>query len=373
MSQRARIAALRLLSGVLASALLLTSVTPAFGVTNARIEARKRDAARAQAKLEDLSAQLEMRTEELGEVESQLEKTRASIARTEIELTKAKLDLADSQAQLAARAESIYRNGRLDPVAFFVGIADFTDLLSRVELYRRISEQDAETVVAVRDAKQRVEYAKSTLEQRESEQTALRTKAREKQAAVSAALAEQKKYLSSIRADVARLIAEERKRQERIAAERARRVAAALAAARRRHATPNIDISHLGGSHSAVVIIAMKYLGVPYVWGGTSTSGFDCSGLVQYCYAQAGINLPRTAREQYSAGSIIPADRLDLLQPGDLVFFAYDHDPAQIHHVGIYAGSGSFIHAPQTGDVVRVSSLNERIASRNDYVGACRP
>jgi hypothetical protein len=78
-----RIVASRLLSAGLAASLLLTSVTPAFGVTNAKIEARKQDAARAQAKLDDLSTQLELRAEELGQVESQLEKTRASIAKTE--------------------------------------------------------------------------------------------------------------------------------------------------------------------------------------------------------------------------------------------------------------------------------------------------
>ncbi len=181
-----------------------------------------------------------------------------------------------------------------------------------------------------------------------------------------------------MKADVARLIAQERARQERIAAERARRVAAALRAqqaARERTRTvrPQVDVSQLGGSHASVVLLAMKFLGVPYVWGGASPSGFDCSGLVQYCYAEVGIQVPRTARDQYFAGSPIPADRLDLLQPGDLVFFAYDNDLEQIHHVGIYAGGGTYIHAPQTGDVVRVSSLQERIQARGDYVGACRP
>ncbi len=369
-----RTVASRRISAVLALTLLMTSVAPAFAVTNAKIEARKRDAARAQARLDDLSAQLELRTEELGQIESQLQKTRATIARTERELDRAKSELARAQEQLANRAASIYRNGRLDPVAFFIGVTDFTDLLTRVELYRRIGRQDAETVMSVRDAKHRVELAKSRLEQREAEQSELRARARSKQDQVAEALDTQKSYLSSIRDDVARLIAEERERQERIAAERARRVAAALRAEQRRTtAGPQVDVSKLGGAHSGVVLVAMKYLGVPYVWGGATPSGFDCSGLVQYCYAQLGVQVPRTARDQYFAGTRIPADRLDLLRPGDLVFFAYKSDPEQIHHVGIYAGGGSYIHAPQTGDVVRVSSLQERITSRGDYVGASRP
>jgi cell wall-associated NlpC family hydrolase len=72
-------------------------------------------------------------------------------------------------------------------------------------------------------------------------------------------------------------------------------------------------------------------------------------------------------------GAFIPADRIGSLQPGDLVFFGYNGDPDQIHHVGMYVGSGNFVHAPGTGDRVKVSSLLERIASRRDYVGAVRP
>lgn len=373
-----RIGIARLLSVGLALALFSASVTPALAVTNAKIEARERDAAAAQKKLDDLSTQLELRTEELGQIESQLEKTRAGIARTERELERARASLAASQQQLAQRAASIYRNGRLDPVSFFVGVTDFSDLLTRLELFRRIGRQDADTVVSVRDAKHRVEVAKSKLEQREDEQAELRTQARAKQEQVGEALQSQKTYLATIRKDVARLIAEERKRQEQLAAERARRLAAALRAQQQRRAAssghaPRVDVSKLGGAHAGVVLVAMKYLGVPYVWGGSTPSGFDCSGLVQYCYDEVGIHLPRTARDQYFAGTAMPADRLDLLQPGDLVFFAYNNDPQQIHHVGIYAGGGTYIHAPQTGDVVRVSSLNDRINSRGDYIGACRP
>ena len=298
-------------------------------VTNAKIEARKRDAREAEARLEDLSAQLELRTEELGQIESKLEKTRASIARTERELERARRDLVEAQDQLATRASSIYRNGRLDPVAFFVGVTDFADLLTRVELYRRIGRQDADMVSAVREAKHRVELSKAKLEQRESEQAELRVKARAKQAQVGQALKSQAAYLASIRADVGRLIAEERARQAKIEAERARELAEALrlAQARRRITQPRIDVSRLGRGHSCRRALGHEVPGRAVRVGRQTPSGFDCSGLVQYCYSQVGVEVPRTARDQYFAGSPIPPDRLDLLQPGDLVFFAYDNDP----------------------------------------------
>jgi cell wall-associated NlpC family hydrolase len=107
--------------------------------------------------------------------------------------------------------------------------------------------------------------------------------------------------------------------------------------------------------------LAHHYLGVRYVWGGESTAGFDCSGLVQFVYAQLGVSIPRTTYEQFNAGAHI--SRADL-RPGDLVFF--DH----IGHVGIYIGDGRFIHAPHTGTVVQVGMLTGWYAEM--YDGAVR-
>ena len=104
--------------------------------------------------------------------------------------------------------------------------------------------------------------------------------------------------------------------------------------------------------------IAMGQLGVPYVWGGASPGGFDCSGLIMWAFAQVGVSLPHNAAAQYGVGA--PVDRASL-QPGDLVFFN------GLGHVGIYIGGGQYVHAPHTGDVVKVSSMD-----RSDYVGARR-
>lgn len=120
--------------------------------------------------------------------------------------------------------------------------------------------------------------------------------------------------------------------------------------------------SSTGGQ--ALVDTAMQYLGVPYVWGGTSPSGFDCSGLVQYVCAKNGISVNRVAADQRNNGTYVSRENL---QPGDLVFFG----KSGIHHVGIYVGNGNMIHAPQTGDVVKISSIETdyRIST---YAGAVR-
>ena len=110
------------------------------------------------------------------------------------------------------------------------------------------------------------------------------------------------------------------------------------------------------GTQNEVVTLASQLEGTPYVWGGTSPSGFDCSGLTQYVYHELGINLPRTSEEQATVGT--PVASLSDAQPGDLLFFAgSDGTPTSPGHVAIYAGDGEMIDAPYTGTVVQQQSV----------------
>ena len=102
----------------------------------------------------------------------------------------------------------------------------------------------------------------------------------------------------------------------------------------------------------AIVELAKKYLGTPYVYGGSSPSGFDCSGFVYFLYKNMGVTLNRAAADQMTNGTWVPKNAL---QPGDIVGFA--NKSGYINHVGIYAGNGMMIHSPQTGDVVRYESI----------------
>lgn len=341
----------------------------------AEIRKAQVDAEAARERLDDLAAELEERTEDYLEIEDELTRTRALISRTESELAAALAELDHAEARLNGRATAIYRNGSIDVISVFVGATDFRDLVTRIDLMRRIGHTDASLVSAVKDAKARIESTQSSLERRREEQTVLRDRARDAQSSMRSAVSRQQEYLETLDSRVKKLVAEEKARQERLARERA--AAAARLAAQSGgvgRAGRDFDPSALGKPHPEAVTVARRFVDkVWYQWGGTTPSGFDCSGLVLYCYREVGISLPRTSRQQYRVGAYIPPDRLDLLEPGDLVFFGRDGDPNRVHHVGMYIGGGSMIHAPQTGEKVSVGSLTGRIASRGDYVGAVRP
>ena len=116
---------------------------------------------------------------------------------------------------------------------------------------------------------------------------------------------------------------------------------------------------------AAAIRAAGSRIGVPYTWGATGPATFDCSGLTMWAYAQAGLRLPRTSRQQYAG---LPRVTVSSLLPGDLIFYANGSDPGSIHHVSIWLGDGLILTAPRTGDVVKISAV-----WRQPIYGAVRP
>jgi murein DD-endopeptidase len=118
---------------------------------------------------------------------------------------------------------------------------------------------------------------------------------------------------------------------------------------------------------AVALLTAQSRIGTPYRYGGSGPDAFDCSGLVAYAYQQVGVAMPRTAAQQYAVARPVPQRDL---RPGDLVFFRLSG--REVSHVGIYAGDRQFVHAPQTGGLVRTASLDDEWY-RERYAGAGRP
>ena len=127
--------------------------------------------------------------------------------------------------------------------------------------------------------------------------------------------------------------------------------------------TGQISVDHVKVAHQLPIATpqervekAHKFLGLPYLWGGTSSHGYDCSGFMYRIFAAGGIRIPRDASVQAQYGENIP---LDQIKPGDLLFFAYEKGQGRIHHVGMYIGDNSFIHSPRTGQPIKVNRLTD--------------
>jgi len=199
---------------------------------------------------------------------------------------------------------------------------------------------------------------------------------RQQKAAIEAGLRQRRALLSSTKGELGHLLHERQVRQQQAAAAAAAALAQQQQQQQAQQAPPpssggGTGSSGGGGSYNPppagtlgqqAAAIAQQYLGVPYVWGGASPSGFDCSGLVVYVYGRLGVSLPHYTVSLWNSGAHVSRDQL---APGDLVFF-YSLD-----HVGIYLGGGLFIHAPHTGTVVQISSLNSSWYS-SAYDGAVR-
>jgi peptidoglycan DL-endopeptidase CwlO len=272
--------------------------------------------------------------------------------RRQLKLTKANLKVA--QDSLAARLVTAYTSTEDNStLSVLLGSTSFEDLLNRIEAVNSTSLQDASIVQQVASFKAAVQRHRTELKRAHAEQRSIVAEKAAQKRHIESQLASRRQLLSSIKGEIERIKAAEAAQQRQLAAAAQSRLAGAQPVAADgvgiSVATPEGSTVAPPNVHGGVVGIAMQYLGVPYVWGGSSPRGFDCSGLVSYVFAQIGISLPHSSYAQFGMGTPVSISQL---QPGDLVFFT------GASHVGIYIGGGQFIHAPHTGDVVKISSLS---------------
>jgi peptidoglycan DL-endopeptidase CwlO len=310
-----------------------------------------------------LDSRVEQAVERYNLANVKLQRIGRDLTRARFELRIARVNLKRAQTNLAEQAVAVYTSSDSNStLEVLFGASSLDDLLNRIDTVNRVSDQRSSLLGAVTKFRAQIGRETLRLQSAQTEQKQVVAQRAAERASIESQLSQRRRLLSSVRSEIAHLQAVERARSLQIAhsyrpqpQQNSSGTVVGVSAS-----TPEASVappSHYGG----VVGIAMQYLGRPYVWGGASPSGFDCSGFVMYVYAQVGVSLPHSSYSQYGMG--VPVSR-DQLQPGDLVFFD------GLGHVGLYVGGGSFIHAPHTGDVVKISSLTGWYAST--YVGARR-
>jgi peptidoglycan DL-endopeptidase CwlO len=361
-----------LILAFIAALAVTASATPAPG----SISSKQAQAQSVLAQIQSLDANLEHAIEAYNLANERLRQVRADLAENKRELGIARANLKQARAVLAEHAVAVYTStGGDSTLEVLLGATSLDDFLSRVDTVGRVSDQGNQVLGEVVTFQNDVKTRRARLKRAKARASELVAERSRQKASIESQLSTRRQLLSSIKDEIARMQAAERARQAELE-RRARAQAAAATAAPPVLATTLQVSSDSSGSTSSssspslpapparyggVVGIAMQYLGTPYVYGGASPSGFDCSGFVMYVFAQIGVSLPHNAAAQYGYGT--PVDRSQL-QPGDLVFFN------GLGHMGIYVGGGSFIHSPHTGDVVKISSMSGWYAS--SYVGARR-
>ena len=274
-------------------------------------------------------------------------------------------NLGRAQRTLAKRLVAIYTTqDQQSSLAVILGARSLDDLISRIETVNSVSKQNTELIRDVVSYQRQIVHHRTLLRRARARQDRLVSVRAAERNQIAGRLASERHLYSSVRSQLQSMITQQQVAQA-TAAHRAQLAAQAQASA----PLGSVGMARPAGSvpgerFSNVVSIAMQYLGVPYVWGGASPKGFDCSGLVMYVFAQVGISLPHNTVAQWSYGNAVSVSRSEL-EPGDLVFFA------GLGHVGIYVGNGQFIHAPHTGTVVQIDSLGGGWYS-SEYVGAKR-
>jgi len=295
-----------------------------------------------------LDRELELATEEYNDAVDKLDKMKQHVDVAQEDLDKARDAYSVQTDILGSRASKLYKDGNLNIVEMLLDADSVGDFIARAKFLNTMGIRDADIAASLKGQKQLLEQRVDELEGAQVAAESLEFELKARQIEIMLRIQERQQMFADAQTDLLELLD--------------------VMDARRQAAESQLLAEILSGASGkgiqatsgTPVETALAYHGVPYLWGGETPRGFDCSGLVLYVFAQHGVQLPHYSGSQFRLGEKVTSSAM---VPGDVVFFG-----SPIHHVGLYMGGGYYIHAPRTGDFVKISKL----ADRSDFAGARR-
>lgn len=283
-----------------------------------------------EATIQKYDNQIETSMDKLNTLNAKIKKNEEDLVQSEKDIKVAEEEYENAQQKYVKNLRHVYKTGGATNRLFsyvdtLLSSKNINDVIVRLDMMKKILEDENEIINEIQEKKTILEEKKAKMEDDKEEL---------------------KNDKDTVQKELEEMEAKKKELQDILEEQR-------IAVAKLRSSsiqTPIPISAEASETAKGILTEAQKYLGIPYVWGGTTPSGFDCSGLVQYVYAKAGVSLPRVSQSQQNVGVTVP---YEYAKPGDLVFFGY---PA--YHVGIYMGNGQMLHAPQTGDVIKISPLS---------------
>lgn len=343
------------LASVLASSMV---VTPVFADDVSNLQNSKNA---AQSEVDSLQSELQTLIEKMSKLEDDLVSTGQQITQAQDDLTVAEEKEHQQYEDMKKRIKYMYEEGNSTAIETLISAENFSDLLNKAEYVQNVHSYDRKQLQEYIDTKQQIADLKAQLEEDQANLESMQSDYEAEQTTLSNTLESKKEEVADLDEQLqAAVAAAEAKRQAEEAAKAAKAAESTKSNSTVTPSAPstptvtpdtsnNNSSSDNGGSTygngSAILSAAAAYLGVPYVWGGTSGSGVDCSGLVYLAHQACGIPITRNSYSQGSGGQAVSDP-----QPGDVVCYG--------GHVGIYAGGGQMIHAPQPGEVVCYTSVD---------------
>ncbi|EID53154.1 cell wall-associated hydrolase, invasion-associated protein [Saccharomonospora xinjiangensis XJ-54] len=341
----------RVVSGALAACAVIAVVTfaqtPATATPAVPAPAQPQSASEALEKYRELAVKAQKLNEEyltaqedLKAKEKELDELNKTLSKAKKAEAKAREDEEVFRKEVDRFAGASFTSGaQLNKLSALLTVESPQDFLDRSSAIDLLAADKNRALGALKGAVDRAEASRTeaaTAQQKAKE-------AKDKAAEIAADLKDRKEKLEEQKAEVAA---------------QANRLSEADKAQQQDTGPDPGNIPASGAAAQTAINAALSQRGKPYEWGATGPNSYDCSGLTQWAYAQAGISIPRTSGQQSTYGTAIPRSQL---QPGDLVFYG-----SPVYHVGIYIGNDQMVHAPTTGDVVKVAPLQA------EYSGARR-